>query len=249
MAARRSWPRPVIRPSAPWRWLPVGRRRCCSSSTLPLAPDSPAPLKLARNRFSDHDRLSISFVLDSLTRTGCLDAGGFLVASGRGQHLWTHFSHGWPTFFFCTNLKLQMAQQVSCCDALELDVTEFFFRPNRLRFGGGLLGWARVPFAIGVVNGFRPSHSSFAFCFYRIFTGCYRVLVTRPTLKGVVVFDAPGTEFLFFLFLFLTESFILTEVSFHVDRMAPSFDDDDEVFEEFRNETNPFLMEGRFRVW
>ena len=72
--------------------------------------------------------------------------------------------------------------------------------------------------------------------------------MTRPTLKGVVVFDAPGTEFLFFLFLFLTESFILTEVSFHVDRMAPSFDDDDEVFEEFRNETNPFLMEGRFRV-
>ena len=77
-----------------------------------------------------------------------------------------------------------------------------FFRPNRLRFGGGLLGWARVPFAIGVVNGFRPSHSSFAFCFYRIFTGCYRVLVTRPTLKGVVVFDAPGTEFLFFCFYF-----------------------------------------------
>ena len=202
MAARRSWPRPVIRPSAPWRWLPVGRRRCCSSSTLPLAPDSPAPLKLARNRFSDHDRLSISFVLDSLTRTGCLDAGGFLVASGRGQHLWTHFSHGWPTFFFLHQSETSDGTTGVVLWCFRAWCCRVFFRPNRLRFGGGLLGWARVPFAIGVVNGFRPSHSSFAFCFYRIFTGCYRVLVTRPTLKGVVVFDAPGTEFLFFCFYF-----------------------------------------------
>ena len=165
MAARRSWPRPVIRPSAPWRWLPVGRRRCCSSSTLPLAPDSPAPLKLARNRFSDHDRLSISFVLDSLTRTGCLDAGGFLVASGRGQHLWTHFSHGWPTFFFCTNLKLQMAQQVSCCDALELDVTEFFF--GRIVFALAVVYWVergcRSPSALLMASGRRILHSRFVF--------------------------------------------------------------------------------------
>ena len=165
MAARRSWPRPVIRPSAPWRWLPVGRRRCCSSSTLPLAPDSPAPLKLARNRFSDHDRLSISFVLDSLTRTGCLDAGGFLVASGRGQHLWTHFSHGWPTFFFCTNLKLQMAQQVSCCDAFELDVAEFFF--GRIVFALAVVYWVergcRSPSALLMASGRRILHSRFVF--------------------------------------------------------------------------------------
>lgn len=67
-------------------------------------------------------------------------------------------------------------------------------------------------------------------------------------LEGRGRFRRAWNRVSFFLFLFLTESFILTEVSFHVDRMAPSFDDDDEVFEEFRNETNPFLMEGRFRV-